>query len=196
MSHCVPLYQWTCDLIMATGNNHRTGDSVPLRADRWYQSELDQDQIVSSGDFGGIRINSWNRAKVRHVPTHSLAGGGSHKRGNHAFEMGDGRSPRRASANSATLMKRLGWGVCGGGSCRQPGWLSQRSCSAPHAGPQARSGHANWACNLVGHATGCATWAHRGHAATVLRLVRPGSVALGLQFQVLPVTLTHNNHLL
>ena len=65
--------------------DYRTGKSVPLRADRWYQSAPKQEQKVSSGDFGGIRINIWNRAKVRRFLTHSLAGGGSHNRGYHAF---------------------------------------------------------------------------------------------------------------
>ena len=44
-----------------------------------------QEQNVSSGDFGGIRINIWNRAKVQRFLTHSLAGGGSHNRGYHAL---------------------------------------------------------------------------------------------------------------
>ena len=65
--------------------DHRTGNSVPLRADRWYQSAPTSDPITSSGDFTGIRINIWNRAKVRRFMTHSLAGGGSHNLGYHAL---------------------------------------------------------------------------------------------------------------
>ena len=63
----------------------RTGDSVPLRADRWYQADPDSDPKITTGDFSGIRINIWNRAKVRRFLTHQLAGGGNHNRGYHAF---------------------------------------------------------------------------------------------------------------
>ena len=63
----------------------QTGASVPLRADCWYQDAPDSDPILTSGDFAGIRINIWNRAKVRRLLTHSLAGGGTHNRGYHAF---------------------------------------------------------------------------------------------------------------
>jgi hypothetical protein len=65
--------------------NPRTGERVPLRADRWYQSAPNQDPVTTSGDFAGIRINIWNRAKVRRFITHSLAGGGSHNLGFHAL---------------------------------------------------------------------------------------------------------------
>jgi hypothetical protein len=63
----------------------RTGNRVPLRADRWYKGAPTSDPIKSSGDFAGIRINIWNRAKVRRFITHSLAGGGSHNLGYHAL---------------------------------------------------------------------------------------------------------------
>ncbi len=56
---------------------------MPLRADRWFQEDPTSDPIKSSGDFTGIRINIWNRAKVRRFITHSLAGGGSHNLGYH-----------------------------------------------------------------------------------------------------------------
>ncbi len=52
-----------------------------LRADRWFQQDPTSDPIKSSGDFAGVRINIWNRAKVRRFITHSMAGGGSHKLG-------------------------------------------------------------------------------------------------------------------
>ncbi len=45
--------------------DHRTGERVPLRADRWFQQDPTSDPIKSSGDFTGIRIKIWNRAKVR-----------------------------------------------------------------------------------------------------------------------------------
>ena len=60
---------------------HRTGESVPLRADRWFQKDPSADPALSSGDYSGIRINIWNRAKVRRFITHFLAGGGTHNRG-------------------------------------------------------------------------------------------------------------------
>jgi len=65
--------------------DHRTGESVPLRADRWFQKDPSADPVMSSGDFSGIRINIWNRAKVRRFITHFLAGGGTHNRGYHAL---------------------------------------------------------------------------------------------------------------
>ena len=63
----------------------RTGTGVPLRADRWYQADPALGPIITSGDFCGIRINIWNRAKIRRFLTHKLAGGGIHNRGYHAF---------------------------------------------------------------------------------------------------------------
>jgi hypothetical protein len=61
--------------------DYRTGDSRPLRADRWFQDNPECAPSLSSSDFSGIRINIWNRAKVRRLLTHSLAGGGSHNLG-------------------------------------------------------------------------------------------------------------------
>jgi hypothetical protein len=61
--------------------DYRTGDSRPLRADRWFQDNPECAPTLSSSDFSGIRINIWNRAKVRRLLTHSLAGGGSHNLG-------------------------------------------------------------------------------------------------------------------
>ena len=60
--------------------DHRTGESVPLRADRWFPKDPSADPAMTSGDFSGIRINIWNRAKVRRFITHFLAGGGTHNR--------------------------------------------------------------------------------------------------------------------
>ena len=65
--------------------DHRTGNRVPLRADRWYQRAPQADPIITNSDFAGIRINLWNRAMVRRFMTHSLAGGGSHNLGHHAL---------------------------------------------------------------------------------------------------------------
>jgi hypothetical protein len=63
---------------------HTTRTEVPLRADRWFQQS---DEVLSSGDFAGIRINIWNRAKIRRfLVHHSLSGGGSHNLGYHALQ--------------------------------------------------------------------------------------------------------------
>jgi hypothetical protein len=61
--------------------DHRTGESVPLRADSWFQKDPSADPVMSSGYFSGIRINIWNLAKVLLLITHILAGGGTHNRG-------------------------------------------------------------------------------------------------------------------
>ena len=63
----------------------RTGEGVPLRADCWYDADPHSTKILTSGDFAGIRINIWNRAKIRRFSTHKLVGGGTHNRGYHAF---------------------------------------------------------------------------------------------------------------
>ena len=55
-----------------------TKTDVPLRADRWFQQS---DEALSSGDYAGIRINIWNRAKICRFLVHSLSGGGSHNLG-------------------------------------------------------------------------------------------------------------------
>jgi hypothetical protein len=62
--------------------DYATRTDVPLRADRWFQQS---DEALSSGDFAGIRINIWNRAKIRQLLVHSLSGGGSHNLGYHAM---------------------------------------------------------------------------------------------------------------
>jgi hypothetical protein len=61
--------------------DHMKGKRVPLRADSWYQKDPTSDPIISSGNFSGIQINIWNRAKVRRFITHSLTGGGRHSMG-------------------------------------------------------------------------------------------------------------------
>jgi hypothetical protein len=69
-------------------NDYRTGNPVPHRADRWYQRAptTDPNGITFSGTVSGIRINIWNRTKVRRLLTHNLAGGGSHNLGYHALQ--------------------------------------------------------------------------------------------------------------
>ena len=63
-------------------HDYTTKRDLPLRADRWFQQS---EEALSSGDFAGIRINIWNRAKIRRFLTHSLSGGGSHNLGYHAM---------------------------------------------------------------------------------------------------------------
>jgi hypothetical protein len=62
--------------------DHATRTDVPLRADRWFEQS---DEVLSSGDFAGIRINIWSRAKIRRFLVHSLHGGGCHNLGYHAM---------------------------------------------------------------------------------------------------------------
>ncbi len=61
------------------GDDWMTGQSDPLRADRWFRHELEKDV-----DCAGIRCNIWERAKKRSLLTHCLAGGGEHCLGYHA----------------------------------------------------------------------------------------------------------------
>ena len=58
--------------------NRRTGQSEPLRADRWYRDELEEE---ASPDCSGILCNIWERAKKRSLLTHRLASGGQHNVG-------------------------------------------------------------------------------------------------------------------
>jgi hypothetical protein len=65
--------------------DHATRTNVPLRADRWFEQS---DEVLSSGDFAGNRLNIWNRAKLRRFlvhSEHSLRGGGCHNLGCHAM---------------------------------------------------------------------------------------------------------------
>ena len=61
-------------------SNRRTGQSEPLRADRWYRDEPEEEV---SPDCSGImiRCNIWERAKKRSLLTHRLASGGQHNLG-------------------------------------------------------------------------------------------------------------------
>ncbi len=74
-----------CDADNWHYEDYRAGNSAPLRADRWYQQAPDSEPKSTSGDFAGIRINIWNRARVRRFLIDSLAGGDSHNLGYHAF---------------------------------------------------------------------------------------------------------------
>ncbi len=74
-----------CDVDNWHVEDCRTGSSISLRADRWYQEAPASDPKSNSGDFAGIRITIWNRTRVRRFLIHNLAGGGSHNLGYHAF---------------------------------------------------------------------------------------------------------------
>ena len=74
-----------CDVHNWHVEDFRTGSSISLRADRWYQQAPASDPKSNSRDFAGIRINIWNRARVLQFRIHNLAGGGSHNLGYHAF---------------------------------------------------------------------------------------------------------------
>ncbi len=58
-----------------TTTDYRTGNSRPLKAGCWSQDNAESAPSLSTSDFAGIRINIWNRTKVRYFLTHSLAGG-------------------------------------------------------------------------------------------------------------------------
>lgn len=61
----------------------RSGQQVPLRADRWFG--VPPEEIVGSEqpDCSGIKCNMWVRAKSRRMLTHSLVGGGKYNVGYH-----------------------------------------------------------------------------------------------------------------
>ena len=63
----------------------RLGQKVPVRADRWYQS--DPSESMQEKVRPDIRCNIWERAKVRREMTHSLSSGSSHNIGYDAFFM-------------------------------------------------------------------------------------------------------------
>ena len=62
----------------------RLGQKVPVRADRWYQS--DPSESMQEKVRPDIRCNIWERAKVRRDMTHSLSSGSSHNIGYDAFQ--------------------------------------------------------------------------------------------------------------
>lgn len=66
-----------------TTQDDRTGESVLLRADRWYRTPPDEE--IDGNDCSGIRCQIWERARVRSLITHRLSGGGSHNLGYDAF---------------------------------------------------------------------------------------------------------------
>jgi hypothetical protein len=75
-----------CDVDNWHVEDYLTGSSISLRADRWYYQQAPASETKSnSGDFAGIQINTWTRARVRRFLMDNLAGGGSHKLGCHAF---------------------------------------------------------------------------------------------------------------
>ncbi len=64
----------------------RTGEHVALRADRFHRHNPNENENSSQACMG-IRVNIWNRAKVRRFITHSLIGGGTHQLGYDALDL-------------------------------------------------------------------------------------------------------------
>ena len=73
-----------------TGMLPMQGQAIVYHSEQTAGTKVRPLQIPSSqaAIFAGIRINIWNRAKVRRFITHSLAGGGSHNLGYHALRWG------------------------------------------------------------------------------------------------------------
>ncbi len=69
--------------------NPRTGHNEILRADRFHRRDPNHDENPEHGSQAcmGIRVNIWNRAKVRRLFTHSLVGGGTHQLGYDAVDL-------------------------------------------------------------------------------------------------------------
>lgn len=67
-----------------TRYNPRTGEHDIVRATRFHTPNPDK---APSTACMGIRVNIWNRAKVRRLITHSLAGGGDHQLGHDALDL-------------------------------------------------------------------------------------------------------------
>ena len=66
----------------------RTGDNEILRADRFHRPDPNANpEDDGSQACMGIRVNIWNRAKVRRLLTHSLVGGGTHQLGYDAVNL-------------------------------------------------------------------------------------------------------------
>ncbi len=74
ISNLLALFQHTSMMVMKKTTSvmsHTTRIDVPLRANHWFQQS---DEILSSGDFAGICINTWNWAKIWLFLVHSLRG--------------------------------------------------------------------------------------------------------------------------
>jgi hypothetical protein len=71
-----------------TQHNPRTGENPVLRADRFHRADPNEPtENASQGGCMGIRVNIWNRAKVRRLITHSLTGGETHQLGYDALDL-------------------------------------------------------------------------------------------------------------
>ena len=69
-----------------TRSNPRTGVEEILRADRCHRPDPNDTEDAAQACMG-IRVNIWNRAKVRRLLTHSLVGGGTHQLGYDALDL-------------------------------------------------------------------------------------------------------------
>ena len=71
-----------------TQYNPRTAEQVVLRADRFHRTDPNEkENSPQACTMMGIRVNIWNRAKVRKLITHSLIGGGTHQLGYDALDL-------------------------------------------------------------------------------------------------------------
>lgn len=68
-----------------TQHNPRTGKNSAVRADRFHRA--DEQKEKASQACMGIRVNIWNRAKVRRLITRSLTGGATHQEGYDALDL-------------------------------------------------------------------------------------------------------------
>ena len=58
-----------------------------VRPDRFHRFDVDAAKKNDSTECMGIRVHIWDRAKVLRFITHSLTGGGSHRRGYDALDL-------------------------------------------------------------------------------------------------------------
>ena len=73
-----------------TRSNPRTGVEEILRADRFHRPDPNLNDTEDAAQACmGIRVNIWNRAKVRRLLTHSLVGGGTHQLGYDALDISE-----------------------------------------------------------------------------------------------------------
>ena len=68
-------------------HNQRLAKDVILRADRFHRADPNAQKENASQACMGIRVNIWNRAKVRRLITRNLTGGETHQRGYDALDL-------------------------------------------------------------------------------------------------------------
>jgi hypothetical protein len=70
-----------------TQHNQRLAKDGILRADRFHRADPNAQKENASQACMGIRVNIWNRAKVRRLITRSLTGGETHQLGYDALDL-------------------------------------------------------------------------------------------------------------